>query len=43
VHVGDLVELRDAGMRDLELDQRLGNYAVDLAAEREHAVGDQSH
>ena len=43
VHVGDAVELGEAGVRDLEVDQRGRDDAVDLAAELEHAVGDQAH
>src|SRR5690348_5626398 len=43
VHRLDDVKLGDAGMRDLDVDERLRDDSVDLAAELEHAIGDQPH
>ena len=43
VHVGDGVQLGQAGMRDLMVDQCLRDNAIDLAARLQHRIGDNAH
>ena len=43
VHRVDEVQFGEAGMRDLEIDQRLRDHAIDLAARVQHRVGDHAH